>query len=219
MGEKPAPGVSAVQSAPSSMIDLSLAVEAGAGDLLPRHHRRMLADALERALPWLAQSAGAGVHRLNVSAGGGPFVLLSGRTRLTLRVPRSRAAEAAALAGTTLPLGAQQLRLAAGPAQVRELQPYGTLYAHVVAADGADEAAFLHSAQEALAALGVPCRSICGRHQVLEDGALQGFSLMLDGLSHAGALRVLEAGLGCHRRLGCGLFVGHKSAAAVGTPF
>lgn len=217
MGEKAAPGVSDVEPAPSSMLDVSFAVEVGARDVLPRHHRQLLADAVERALPWLAQSAGAGVHRLNVSAGGGPFVLLSRRTRLTLRVPRTHAAQATALAGTTLELGAHRLPL--GPAQARELQPYGTLYAHLVAADDADEAAFLCSTQEALSALGVPCRSICGRHQVLEDGALQGFSLMLDGLSHAGALRVLEAGLGRHRRLGCGLFVGHKSAAAVGTPF
>jgi hypothetical protein len=41
---------------------------------------------------------------------------------------------------------------------------------------------------------------------------------MLDGLSRSAALRVLEAGLGRHRRLGCGLFVPHRSAAAVGTP-
>jgi hypothetical protein len=41
---------------------------------------------------------------------------------------------------------------------------------------------------------------------------------MLDGLNAAHSLRVLEAGLGPHRRLGCGLFVPHKSSVAVGTP-
>jgi hypothetical protein len=45
-----------------------------------------------------------------------------------------------------------------------------------------------------------------------------GFSLMLDALSPDHSLRMLEAGLGRHRRLGCGLFVPHRSAAAVGTP-
>jgi hypothetical protein len=39
---------------------------------------------------------------------------------------------------------------------------------------------------------------------------------MLDGLSREGALRMLDCGLGGHRRLGCGVFVPHKSAAAVG---
>jgi hypothetical protein len=49
------------------------------------------------------------------------------------------------------------------------------------------------------------------------DGApVTGYSLMLDGLSPAASLRVLESGLGRHRRLGCGVFVPHKSSAAVG---
>jgi hypothetical protein len=46
--------------------------------------------------------------------------------------------------------------------------------------------------------------------------SLHAFSLMLDGLSHDDALRLLEHGIGPHRLWGCGLFVPHKSAAAVG---
>jgi len=41
---------------------------------------------------------------------------------------------------------------------------------------------------------------------------------MVDQLSAAQALRLMEHGLGAHRRLGCGLFVPHRSAAAVGAP-
>jgi hypothetical protein len=51
---------------------------------------------------------------------------------------------------------------------------------------------------------------------VVEAGTLRGYSLMLDGLTPAGALRMLEAGIGRHRRWGCGVFVPHKSAVAVG---
>jgi len=87
-----------------------------------------------------------------------------------------------------------------------------------VAADVDDELAFVRAAQAELEALGVACRVICGRHQRTEGGALQGWSLMLDGLSVTAALRVLDSGLGRHRRLGCGLFVPHRSAAAVGAP-
>lgn len=195
------------------MIDLAFALE---GDALPREHRGLLAAALEGALPWLADVPGAGVHRLNVSAGGGPQALLSGRTRLTLRVPRERAGDAMALAGTELPLKASRLRV--GAAHVRELLPYSALYAHLVAADDADEVAFVEAIATELKALDVACRAICGRHQVTEGGTIQGFSLMLDGLNAAHSLRVLEAGLGPHRRLGCGLFVPHKSSVAVGTP-
>jgi len=195
------------------MVDVAFALE---GDALPREHRNLLAAALEATLPWLRELPGAGVHRLNISAGGGPLALLSGRTRLTLRVPRERADDAMTLAGTELQLGASRLRV--GLAHVRELLPYSALYAHLVAAADADEAAFVEAAAAELQALDVTCRAICGRHQVTEAGALRGFSLMLDGLNPAHSLRVLEAGLGPHRLLGCGLFVPHKSSVAVGTP-
>ena len=165
------------EAALASMVDVAFAVS---GDAVPREHRRALAEAIERRLPWLAELAGAGVHRLNVSAGGGPQALLSQRTRLTLRVPRERATEAAALEGAELRLGAATLRI--GAAQVRELLPWGTLYAHVVAADAHDdELAFLQAVDAELAALGVDCRPICGRLQVLESGALRGYGLMLEG--------------------------------------
>lgn len=193
------------------MVDIAFAVD---GRALPREHRRDLAAALGRALPWWAAEEGAGVHRLNVAAGGGPQALLSRRTRLTLRVPRERAADAAALEGAELQLGPCTLRV--GAPQARELRPYGTLYAHLVATETADEGDFLRSVAAELSALGVPCRPICGRLQRLESGALQGYGLMLDGLTTAGALRVLEAGVGPHRRWGCGVFVPHKSAVAVG---
>jgi CRISPR-associated protein Cas6 len=195
------------------MVDLPFALE---GDALPREHRGLLAAALEAALPWLSELPGAGVHRLNVSAGGGPQALLSGRTRLTLRVPRERAGDAMALAGRELQLGASRLRV--GAAHVRELLPYSALYACLVASGDADETAFVDAVVAELKALDVACRAICGRHQVTEAGAIQGFSLMLDGLNAAHSLRVLEAGLGPHRRLGCGVFVPHKSSVAVGTP-
>ena len=202
------------EDAAAAMIDLAFAV---AGDALPREHRRALADAIEAALPWLAETPGAGIHRLNVAAGGGPFALLSNRTRLTLRVPREREAAARALEGAELAVDTTVLRL--GAAHARELLPWGTLYAHLVAAEaGDDELGFLDAVAAELKALGVQGRPICGRLQAFDTGALHGYSLMLDGLSAAGSLRLLEAGLGRHRRLGCGLFVPHKSAAAVGTP-
>lgn len=198
----------------ATMVDVGFALEGGR---LPRDHRRALADGLDAALPWFAGVPGAGMHRLNVSALEGEAMLLSRRTRLRLRVPRPRAADAAALQGTQLQVGTGNLRL--GAAQTRELLPHGTLYAHLVAADDADdEVAFLRSVQGELDALDVACRPICGRRQVVEAGAVQGFSLMLDGLNAEDSLRILETGLGPHRRLGCGLFVAHRSAAAVGAP-
>jgi CRISPR-associated protein Cas6 len=200
---------------PAAVVDVAFLLQ-GQTLALARDHRHALAAALTQALPWLATVPGAGVHRLNVSAGGGAMALLSQRTRLTLRLPRGCAASAARLSGQTLQVAGAALPL--GAVQVRELLPHSTLYAHLVAAESADELAFLQAVQTETDTLGLACRRICGRHQVAEAGTLQGFSLMLDGLSAAHALRLLETGIGAFRLLGCGVFVPHKSAAAVGTP-
>ena len=200
---------------PSRLVDLSFALQ---GRTLARSHRRELAQALLQALPWLADEPLAGVHRLNLSAGYGPEALLSNRTRLVLRLPRDRVADAQALADATLQLGQHSLRVQ-GPPQVRELLPYGTLYAHVVAAPRPDELAFLDDVDSALQQLGIAGRRMCGRQQALADDANPqvGYSLMLDGLTPVHAQHLMEQGLGPHRLWGCGLFIPHKSAAAVGS--
>jgi CRISPR-associated protein Cas6 len=196
-------------------VDLAFTLE---GDALPRQHRRALAAAIEQVLPWLVDIPGAAVHRLNVSAGGGPLALLSRRTRLTLRLPRQDASRAARLGGALLDVGGHALRV--GHGQPRELYPWGTMYAHLVAADDPawDEAQFLQHLRADLDRLGIKGRAICGREQLLDDGYLRGFSVMVDGLPARDALRIMEHGLGPHRRLGCGIFVPHKSSAAVGAP-
>jgi CRISPR-associated protein Cas6 len=198
----------------ATMVDVAFAL---AGDALPREHRQALARALTTRLPWLAELPQAGVHRINVSAGAGPLALLSGRSRLTLRVPRTLAPALDELVGARLVLGDSRLTLGGPPLQ-RELLPHGTLYAHHVAAADDDEIGFLAAVDAELQQLGVACRRMCGRLQRLagEDQPLPAFSLMLDGLSPGDALRMLEHGIGAHRLWGCGLFVPHKSAAAVG---
>lgn len=197
----------------ADMIDVAFALQGGT---LAPEHRFTLADALEGALPWLAQEPAAGVHALKLVRGGDGQALVSPRTRLVLRVPRERAEAAAALAGLRLQVGGHALT----PAQprVRELLPHGTLYAPLVAADGEDEAAFVLRTRTELDALGVRAQAVCGRWQSTEGGRLVGCSLMLSGLGREQALLLLRRGLGAHRRLGCGLFVPHKSAAAVGVP-
>lgn len=183
------------------------------GDTLPREHRNALAEALLLRLPWLAGETRAGIHRLNLVAGSEGEDMVSPRTRLVLRLPRERSHAAFALADTELDVAGHRLRL--GAARRRELLPYGTIYAHLVATGAANEAVFLQQVGAELADLEVRCRPICGRWHAAQAPVLVGCSLMLDGLSAEHALRVMERGLGRHRQLGCGLFVPHRSAAPV----
>ena len=203
-----------MSTASASMVDVAFAID---GRAVPRDHGRSLAEAVLARLPWLADTVGAGVHPIRVAAGSGAQALLSGRSRLTLRVPRGRVEALRALGGAVLDVGGTRLVVQGAP-QLRELLPHGTLYAHGVAAESDDELAFVAAVDAEMAALGVAGRRICGRLRHLDDGAQRrpAFGLMLDGLSPPDALRLLEHGLGAHRLWGCGLFVPHRSAAAVG---
>lgn len=194
------------------MLDLAFALQ---GRTLPPDPRDALAAAVESVLPWLAAEPGAGIHALKLAHGSGQ-ALLSPRTRLVLRVPRHRADDARALEGRTLELQGHALRV--GAMQPRELLPWGTLYAHLVATERDDETAFLQDVDTLLQDQGIRARTISGRRQVAAGGRLHGYSLMVDGLGAEQALQLLQRGLGAHRRLGCGLFVPHRSAAAVGAP-
>jgi CRISPR-associated protein Cas6 len=98
------------------------------------------------------------------------------------------------------------------------LQPLATLYAYRVAADSSDETQFMATMETELTALAITGERVCGKRQSLRrDGQdMTTFSMMLHGLVPEQSLRLQQHGLGAHRLLGCGLFVPHKSAAAVG---
>ncbi len=199
--------------AAAAMVDVAFALS---GRALPRDHRWALARSLAEALPSLADDPLAAVQPVKLVHGSGEPALLSARSRLSLRVGRAQAPSAMTLAGRTLEVDGCEIRL--GDAQIRELLPHTTLYAHFVDAEEADEAGFLRTVGEALERMQVRCQRVCGREQHLRgpQRELHGYSLMLHGLREAAAIRILEQGLGGHRWMGCGVFVPHKSAAAVG---
>jgi CRISPR-associated protein Cas6 len=202
-----------IEAHDETIIDVAFPLE---GSSLPRDHGLPLAQALSAHLTWLAAEPLAGIHPVKVVPGHGVRGLLSQRARLILRLPRARVAALAALAGRSLSVGGCALRL--GEPKPRELLPHGTLYAYFVAAASADERAFMESVASTLEALRVDARSVCGRRQQIgaPGRAITGFSLMLHGLCAADSLRVQRAGVGPHRMLGGGIFVPHRSAAAVG---
>ncbi|GAB4483648.1 MAG: hypothetical protein OHK0044_33020 [Burkholderiaceae bacterium] len=166
-------------------------------------------------LPWLNDEPLAGVHPMRGLTPCADGLLIGGRTRLTLRAPAQRAADCERLQGTRIEVPAQ---LAIGRVSVRELLPYPVLHAKLVVTGADEEGDFVADVERGVAELDVDCEMIVGkRGELWTDGQrLAGFSLMLHGLSAEESLHVQERGLGLHRKLGCGLFVPHKSIAAVG---
>ena len=186
-----------------------------AASTLARDHAEALLEALCVPWPWLTSEPRTGVHSIKLVPGTQPQAMLSHRTKLLLRVPPHRAQELLATTGTSLTVAGQAMNL--GSPHTRELLPHATLYAYHVAASNADEVAFMAEVTRDLADLGIGGERVCGKRQQISHGGgtLSTFSLMLHALTPEQSLRVQSAGIGPHRLLGCGIFIPHKSAAAV----
>ena len=146
---------------------------------------------------------------------GADEIYLGGRARLMLRLPRERVEQSYTLSGARLDLGTS---IEVGSARLRPLFAHGTLYSHFVAAATPDDARFQRDVDAELHSAGIECKVICGRmrHAQTQGAQIVGFSLMLHELSPEQSLTMQAAGLGRGRKLGCGIFVPHRSAAAVG---
>lgn len=200
------------QAVVTSAVDVVFPVR---GHALARDHGHALQQALCAAWPWLHTDTLAGIHPIKLVPGSEPTALLSRRSTLLLRVTEQRADELTALAGLDIQVSGHALSL--GTPHRRELIPHATLYAYKVAASSADEVAFMAMVAHSLSELAIGGERVCGKrhHMACAGGELNTFSLMLHALPPEQSLRLQQHGIGPHRLLGCGIFVPHKSAAAV----
>jgi len=185
------------------------------GTSVDRDYPVGLYEALRALAPWLEDEPLAGVHPLRGLTPAAGSLLIGGRTRLVLRVPQPRSAACERLQGQALDLP-EPLRI--GRASSRELLAHPVLHAKMVVTGADDEGDFVADASRVIAELDLGCELIVGRRGELRIGEQQvtGYSLMLHGLSAEDSLKAQAHGVGLHRKLGCGLFVPHKSVAAVG---
>jgi CRISPR-associated protein Cas6 len=185
------------------------------GERLPADHGQALAEAVCAHLPWLAGEREAGIHTVRGASMGGDLLGISRRARLTLRLPCARLDDALALAGRSLRLGAETLRV--GPGKPWPLTASDTVYARLVIAGPADERPFTEALGALLGALGAACEVVLGKPRVLATraGVRGGFSVLLHGMTPELSLRLQERGLGELRLHGCGIVVPYKSIAAV----
>jgi len=195
------------------------------GRRLPRDHSAALWQALRTTLPWLDDEIHLAVFPVRAAAISGGNLVINRRSRLVLRLPETRVRDALALCGRTLDIAAEALVI--GKAMTRALIPHGTIYSHRVAARDAGEAAFARQVANELHALGIRGDFITGKRSCARGPAVEttgeatdeltGFSVMLTGLRPEESVRLQVAGLGSHRKLGFGVFVPHRSTAAVGS--
>lgn len=194
------------------VVDLEFSLQ---GKAIAQEYADLLWRALRTKLPWLDEEAGIGVHPLAGVSPGDRELYLTRRAKLTLRLPAERVEAARLLAGARLDLGGV---VEVGAAGLRPLSKITTLYSPFVAVGAEAEGEFLAVCGARLKEIGVPAQLVCGKARTGRGqvDVWHGFSLMLFGLSIDNSLRVQREGLGGERKRGCGIFIPHKSIAAVG---
>lgn len=200
---------------PDDVVDLAFGMSCRC---LPVDHAYALSAALVRALPWFEQEGA--LHPIHVADSGNgwtrpqnPADLLypSRRTKLVLRLPKPRVADAQTLCGRTLEFADTGLRL--DKASVRPLAAITTVFSHYIVAEAQDEAGFLKDMLQQLRDMGIePKKMLCGKETTMRvpAGSIRARSLMLADLTLEESVRLQQRGLGPLRHVGCGLFIGHK---------
>lgn len=199
--------MSAQPHPPEAHVDLSIEVSGGP---LPRDHSLPVWNAVAHAAPALMEQTTLAILPVRAAAGYDGRLVLQRRTRLLMRLPESAVDTVLALSGRRLHIGGFPVLF--GAVKTRPLAAHVTLYAHRVAATHDDESAFVEQVTRELDALGVRGEFIVGKRTDAAgpEGLLAGFSLMLTDLSARQSLLLQASGLGRHRNLGFGIFVGHK---------
>jgi CRISPR-associated protein Cas6 len=205
---------------PDDVVDLAFGIRC---PTLPNDHAQALSDEVRRVLTWFEDEPSAGLHTVHGAESGngwerpegaGSTLYLSRRTKLVLRLPKERVDDAKALVGATLQVAGHPLVVT--DAHPRLLSASTTLYARHVTFGTADqgEAAFMQRVAEEFRAGGFRIKKVlCGKTSlvVTANGPVMTRSLMVADLRKEEAVRLQQQGLGPMRKLGCGLFIAHKS--------
>lgn len=182
---------------------------------MPVDHGYALFLALAGLMPWIADEKMLGIHPIQGADLGDGNLRVGRRCKLMIRTPRERAAELMQLTGREFALGGHAFTIGAG--KLRALSWHTPLYAHCVTTGSSDEKTFAADIIRLLDEMNIDSRFICGKRQTLTTahGIEYGYSLLLHGLPIEHALQIQQDGLGTNRKLGCGIFIPHKSITAV----
>lgn len=188
------------------------------GSTIPADNAQLLRKAILALLPWLGEDSGSGIQHLKGAEtnSGDASLNINRRTKLFLRVPRTRVDDVQTLIGQTLDLAGHPLQI--GGFKTREFSPFANIYAHFVDTGSSTEEQFVQDVMRELdGRFQLRCGFICGKQQTLQSdgGRLTGYSLMLHDVPPHKSLQLQDDGLGRNRLLGCGIFIPHKSIAPV----
>ena len=208
---------------PDNVVDLSFKISC---KQLPTMHAWELSQAMYELLPWLIEEPEVGIHQIHGATTGngwerppdGELMHLSKRTRMNMRVPRTRLEETMVLVGKKMDIAGHEVEI--GKPNEKRLNPLGTLFSrYVVVPDGLDEDDFMQWVVDELAKRDIKLRKmLCGITHTIQtpEKGIETRSLMMADLDKETSVGLQEQGIGEHRHLGCGIFMPHKGIKAVG---
>ena len=206
---------------PESVVDLQFNIEC---KLLPVDHAHALSLAVQQALPWFADDEVAALHLIHGADSGNGWerpeasddvIYLSRRTKLILRLPSERLDDAMSLIGQRLDVAGNLMVVK--QATTRQMSVTSSLYSrYAAAAPGEGEELFLQRTVSELKGMGITVKKIlCGKEHRLNtpEGDLVTRSLLVAELTFGDAITLQQRGVGAksHKKLGCGLFIAHKT--------
>ncbi|MCG8425882.1 MAG: type I-MYXAN CRISPR-associated protein Cas6/Cmx6 [Chromatiales bacterium] len=204
---------------PDDVVDLSFKIDC---PTLPVDHAWPLSQAIIERLPWFESDAHSGLHIIHGADSGNGWerpqgsddlLHLSRRTRLMLRVPKQRIADASTLSGIELTIAGHTMII--GEAKSRKLAMTSILYSRYVVCDANwDEERFMQWAVSELKKKRIHFKkALSGKTAELAtpDGPLYTRTLMVAEMPIEDAVALQEEGIGPYRARGCGLFIPQKS--------
>ncbi|WP_295543996.1 type I-MYXAN CRISPR-associated protein Cas6/Cmx6 [uncultured Thiohalocapsa sp.] len=194
------------------------------GDPLPADHGAALFDALCHHAPlrvWLAATDAVAIAPIRGRADGHGGLILTDESQLLMRLATEDLPRALRLAGGSVNIQGRLLDI--GEPRIQLPRPATTLSARLVVFDGGNtrtgasaaalaeslRTAFAEVVNHALAMLEISGKLVIGAAGQLQmlDRSVPGFSVQIHGLTPEDSLHLQEAGLGDHRKLGCGVFL------------
>ncbi len=212
---------------PDDVVDLLFSISCRE---IPIDHAHALSTALKAAAPEIFESSDIAVHTIHVASSAhgwerpdfntDEYLILSHRTKLTLRVPKESATEIQQrLHGATLDIDGCELII--GKAKSKPLSKQGTIFSRYIQCledESEDETRFMQRMAAELEKLDITIKkALCGKTTLLHtpDGEILTRSLMLADLSTEESVKLQHHGLGGGRDMGCGIFIPHKGIDAV----
>lgn len=209
------------------VVDLSFGLK---GLHIPLDHRHALSEAIIQQLPWIVDEPQAAIHEIHVVTSGNGWMrpededneclVMSRRTRMTIRLPAHRVIEAREqLPGKTLQLDEYEVEV--GNVKLKPLSQLTTLFTRdmVCEADEPEMEFLQRVASDLKDQYDIKIRKLlCGtaasfKHPDL--GRIHTKHIMLADLTQEQSVALQQGGLGPHRLLGCGIFLPHRGIDAV----